>query len=391
MSRGGAAGATTSMHSTNVLTADHAWAHRVVEQVRRKIADPHGMRALGFCVSVEHARFMAEHFTQAGLPAVAIWGDSPREERSAALRDLAAGRVQVVFTVDLFNEGVDVPHVDTLLLLRPTESPHAVSSSSSAEACARPRGKDALHRARLRRQPPKGVSLRPRFRALLGGSRAEVERQVRDDFPFLPAGCSLELDPVAREIVLRSIRDAIPSDWREKCGELRSTRRRRPWRATSTRPVSNSRTSTRRTTAGRRCVEQSDSQRRRGPERGCASASGRPALHVDDEERLDGLPPASSARRSATRSNRSVGASERLSSACSSRRSPRLSASASFADAASQVWDHPQVRAELLEISRLASAIACGFSSHPLGLPGVPLRSPRPLHARRDPCCLRRR
>ena len=61
-----------------------------------------------------------------------------------------------------------------------------------------------------------------RLRALLGGSRADVERQVRQDFPFLPAGCSFELDQVAREIVLRSIRDAIPSTWRERCEELRS-------------------------------------------------------------------------------------------------------------------------------------------------------------------------
>jgi hypothetical protein len=61
-----------------------------------------------------------------------------------------------------------------------------------------------------------------RFRALLGGSRKDVESQVEQAFPFLPAGCSLELDPVAREIVLRSIRDAVPSAWREKCSELRA-------------------------------------------------------------------------------------------------------------------------------------------------------------------------
>ncbi len=63
---------------TNVLTADHAWARRVLEQVRTKIGDPGRMRALGFCVSVQHARFMAGVFSDAGLPSVAVWGDSPR-------------------------------------------------------------------------------------------------------------------------------------------------------------------------------------------------------------------------------------------------------------------------------------------------------------------------
>ncbi len=81
------------------------------------------MRALGFCVSVVHAQYMARIFRKAGIPSVAIWGDSPAAERAAALRDLAKGRVKVVFSVDLFNEGVDVPVVDTLLLLRPTDSP----------------------------------------------------------------------------------------------------------------------------------------------------------------------------------------------------------------------------------------------------------------------------
>ena len=66
---------------------------------------------------------MAAHFTRHGLPSVAVWGDSSRDVREAALKDLAAGKVRVVFSVDLFNEGVDVPTVDTLLMLRPTESP----------------------------------------------------------------------------------------------------------------------------------------------------------------------------------------------------------------------------------------------------------------------------
>src|SRR3546814_14569251 len=74
------------------------------------------MRGLGFCVSIDHARFMARHFTKHGIPSVAVWGDSPRDERHAALRDLAAGAVRAVLSVDLFNEGVDVPAVDTVLM-----------------------------------------------------------------------------------------------------------------------------------------------------------------------------------------------------------------------------------------------------------------------------------
>ena len=67
-----------------------------------------------------------------------------------------------------------------------------------------------------------------RFGALLGGSRKDIERQVVQGFPFLPAGCHMELDSVARDVVLRSIREAIPSTWRDRCAELRATRGRDP-------------------------------------------------------------------------------------------------------------------------------------------------------------------
>jgi superfamily II DNA or RNA helicase len=87
------------------------------------VGDLRAVRVLGFCVSVAHARFMARRFQDAGVSAVAVTGETPSAEREAALKHLEAGRIQVVFSVDLFNEGVDVPTVDTLLLLRPTDSP----------------------------------------------------------------------------------------------------------------------------------------------------------------------------------------------------------------------------------------------------------------------------
>ena len=206
---------------TNVLTADHAWARRVVEQLRLKTSDPQRIKALGFCVTIAHARFMADQFRAAGIPAIAVWGDSPMEERTGALRDLDAGRVNVVFTVDLFNEGIDVPNVDTLLLLRPTESP-TLFLQQLGRGLRRARGKALCTVLDFVGNHRREFRFDRRLRALLGGSRRDVERQVADDFPFLPAGCHMELDPVAREIVLRSIREALPSDWKARREELRS-------------------------------------------------------------------------------------------------------------------------------------------------------------------------
>ena len=205
---------------TGIFTADHVWAHRVIEQVRQKVTDPSRMRALGFCVGVDHARFMADRFNDAGLRAVAVWGETPPDERQAALQDLAAGRVTTVFTVDLFNEGIDVPNVDTLLLLRPTDSA-TLFLQQLGRGLRHARDKPvctvldfvALHRREFR--------FDRRFRALLGGSRPDVERQVQEGFPYLPSGCSIDLDPVAQDIILNSIRLALPTTWRARQDELR--------------------------------------------------------------------------------------------------------------------------------------------------------------------------
>jgi superfamily II DNA or RNA helicase/HKD family nuclease len=205
---------------SRVYTANDVWGRRVLEAIRRHIDDPLRMRALGFCVSVEHARFMARIFGEAGVRSVAVWGDSPDGERRAALADLAARRVNVVFAVDIFNEGVDVPAVDTLLLLRPTDSP-TLFLQQLGRGLRKADGKTVctvldfvgLHRREFR--------FDRRFGALLGGSRRELEEQVESGFPFLPAGCHMELDHVARDIVLRSIREAVPTRWPEKVEELR--------------------------------------------------------------------------------------------------------------------------------------------------------------------------
>ena len=206
---------------TNVYTANDIWVGQLVNQLRARVADVHTMRALGFCVSVEHARFMAGQFQQRGIAARAVWGDSASDDRRAALRDLADGNVAVLFTVDLFNEGIDVPNVDTLLLLRPTESA-TLFLQQLGRGLRRALGKSdcivldfvGLHRREFR--------FDLRYRALLGASRQELQQQIEQRFPFLPAGCHFELDPVARDIVLSSIRNAIPTRWPERVAELRS-------------------------------------------------------------------------------------------------------------------------------------------------------------------------
>ena len=205
---------------SNVLTANDAQAKFVLKELEQRVDDLVRMRALGFCVSVTHAQFMARVFCAAGVAATAIWSDTPDAERRAALADLASRRINVVFSVDLFNEGIDVPAVDTLLMLRPTDSP-TLFLQQLGRGLRRSIGKSVCTVLDFVGHHRREFRFDRRFRALLGGTRKELAAKVEAGFPFLPAGCHMELDRVAANIVLESIRNAVPSRWTDRVDALR--------------------------------------------------------------------------------------------------------------------------------------------------------------------------
>jgi len=209
---------------TNVLTANDIWAKHVLAQLLRRVSDIGKARVLGFCVSVAHARFMARVFNAVGVNARAVWGDSPDEERRTALADLAARRITVLFSVDLFNEGIDIPEVDTLLMLRPTDSA-TLFLQQLGRGLRKSFGKTVCMVLDFVGQHRKEFRFDRRLRALLGGTRKELVEQIESGFPFLPAGCHMELDRVASEIVIRNIRESVPTQWPAKAEELRQLAR----------------------------------------------------------------------------------------------------------------------------------------------------------------------
>jgi superfamily II DNA or RNA helicase len=205
---------------TGVLTADDAYVSIVLEQVRQRVPHHARMRALGFCVSVAHADFMARKFQESGLAAVAVSAMTSADERAAALKRLATGQLQVVFAVDIFNEGVDVPAVDTLLLLRPTES-GTLFLQQLGRGLRKEPGKSSCTVLDFVGQHRQEFRFDLRLGALLRGGRRDLIQQVENGFPFLPAGCHMELDHLSREVVLRSLRSALPNQWTHKVEQLR--------------------------------------------------------------------------------------------------------------------------------------------------------------------------
>lgn len=94
----------------------------VVRSLLKYVTDIDDVKGLGFCVSVEHAKFMSNYFNQQGIPSIFLTGKSADDERKNAKQLLISGEIRFIFVVDIYNEGVDIPEVNTILFLRPTES-----------------------------------------------------------------------------------------------------------------------------------------------------------------------------------------------------------------------------------------------------------------------------
>ena len=204
-----------------LYTGNDARVRLVLQELYEKHRNPSQMRALGFCVSVEHAKYMAARFTEAGLPSLAVWADTLSDERKAALAALGRGRLRALFSVDLFNEGIDIPEVDTVLMLRPTESA-LVFLQQLGRGLRRHDSKDCVTVLDFIGQAHRRFRFDLRYRAVTGATRTEVEKQIAEGFPFLPAGCSMQLDRVASHIVLDNLRNAIPSQRQAMVRELRA-------------------------------------------------------------------------------------------------------------------------------------------------------------------------
>lgn len=190
---------------SSIYSSNDRRAELVIEQTLRRIGDPLEMRALGFCVSVDHAMFMARKFTEAGIPAVALHGDSSPEERSQAPHRLRTRQLNAIFTCDLYNEGIDMPYVDTLILLRPTSSA-ALFLQQLGRGLRLNDKKSSCVVLDFIGQHREDFRFDPVLTALTGISRGDLADAAEQGFPTLPAGCHLSLDRVVREQILSHLR-----------------------------------------------------------------------------------------------------------------------------------------------------------------------------------------
>ncbi|MBS9535462.1 DUF3427 domain-containing protein [Mycobacterium sp. M1] len=206
---------------SGVYTGNDARTRIVLKQLRDKVGDVATMRALGFCVSVDHAHYMADRFNDAGIPAVAVSAETSADQRRAALAALRNRDINVIFAVDLFNEGLDIPEVDTVLFLRPTESA-TVFLQQLGRGLRLTHGKTVLTALDFVGQQRREFRFDQRFRALTGTGGKALQHQVEAGFPFLPSGSQIVLDRVAHKLVLDNIKQQVAPRWAALVSEVRA-------------------------------------------------------------------------------------------------------------------------------------------------------------------------
>ncbi len=193
---------------SNVYTGNDARARLILNELRDKIADIGAMRALGFCSGVDHAGTWPTCSTRPASPPGLSAGPRRPPMRAQALADLRARRVNILFAADLFNEGLDIPDVDTVLFLRPTESA-SVFLQQLGRGLRRTPGKAVLTVLDFVGFNRKEFRWDAKLRALTGDTRAGVTRQVEKGFPFLPSGCQIVMDRESQALVLDNLKSQI--------------------------------------------------------------------------------------------------------------------------------------------------------------------------------------
>lgn len=199
-------GELSRIYTLSGMIADRR-ADLVISSLLKYVTDIDDVKGLGFCVTVEHAIFMSDYFNAHSIPSMYLTGHSPDEERKEAKNRLVKGEVRFIFVVDIYNEGVDIPEVNTVLFLRPTES-LTVFLQQLGRGLRLSEDKECLTVLDFIGQANKKYNFEDKFAALLSNTTRGVTREIRDGFISLPKGCYIQLEKKAARYILDNIRSS---------------------------------------------------------------------------------------------------------------------------------------------------------------------------------------
>ena len=197
----------SNLYSLNRSIAERRADH-IIRSLDKYMTDMDVVKGLGFCVSIEHAKFMAEYFNAAGIPSICLVGASGDEERNTAKKRLVDGEIRFIFIVDIYNEGVDIPEVNTVLFLRPTES-LTIFLQQLGRGLRLSEGKDCLTVLDFIGQANRKYNFEDKFAALLANTNHSVQYELKNGFVSAPKGCYIQLEKKAAKAILDNIKSSF--------------------------------------------------------------------------------------------------------------------------------------------------------------------------------------
>lgn len=189
---------------TNIYTSNNRRVGDIINALEKYTQDINNVQAIGYCVSIEHAKFMAEKFTLAGLKASYLTSENS-DTRLIIKNRFVKKEINYLFVVDIYNEGVDIPEIDTVLFLRPTES-LTIFLQQLGRGLRLSDNKDCLTVLDFVGNARSEYNFENKFRALIGKTTTPVFKEIDDNFPHLPLGCAIVLEKKAKEIILKNIK-----------------------------------------------------------------------------------------------------------------------------------------------------------------------------------------
>ena len=194
----------TNLYAIDKISAEKR-AENIYNSLQKYVTDINTVKGIGFCVSKEHARFMAEFFNNCGIPSLKLDSNSCADERFTAKERLVKGEIKFIFVVDLYNEGVDIPEINTVLFLRPTESLTIFLQQLGRGLRLSP-NKDCLTVLDFVGQSNKKYNFEQKFTALLSKTKHSLIDEIKMEFISLPKGCYIKLEKQAVKYILENIR-----------------------------------------------------------------------------------------------------------------------------------------------------------------------------------------
>lgn len=191
----------------NVYTSNKIRSTQIVNSIYKYMTDVEQVKGLVFCVSIDHAKYMANFFNKVNIASIALYAGMDPKARDGAKHKLVTGEIKLICVVDLYNEGVDIPEVNTVLFLRPTES-LTVFTQQLGRGLRLSEGKECLTVLDFVGQAHKNYSFEEKFRLLAGKTKHSIRHYLENGFFNLPKGCFIQLERQAKEYILRNIKES---------------------------------------------------------------------------------------------------------------------------------------------------------------------------------------